>query len=127
MKVEVAASVLLLVNNVHGWPGMKPKAPADDSYIGPACTVGAHNWHPESGPCPNMEQPPAPMPSSNKTHVWPNQFMVDWEFYFVPDDSDVPPYNPLPTTPYNRTTGRTFYYNNPGILFRLKRICLTLP
>jgi hypothetical protein len=60
-----------------------------------------------------MEQPPAPGPYSNNSHVWPNQFIVDWKFYFVPDDSDVPPYTPLPTTPYNVTTGRTYYYNNP--------------
>eukprot|EP00604_Paraphysomonas_vestita_P002380 CAMPEP_0174820604 /NCGR_PEP_ID=MMETSP1107-20130205/4536_1 /TAXON_ID=36770 /ORGANISM="Paraphysomonas vestita, Strain GFlagA" /LENGTH=223 /DNA_ID=CAMNT_0016036253 /DNA_START=236 /DNA_END=907 /DNA_ORIENTATION=- len=59
-----------------------------------------------------MEQPEPPTPSSNNSHTWPNQFIVDWKFYFVPDDSDTPPYNPLPTTPYNVTNGRTYYYNN---------------
>jgi hypothetical protein len=83
------------------------------SYL---CFLGAHNWHPESGACPNMEQPPAPGPSSNNSHVWPNQFVVDWKFYFVPDDSDAPPYLPYPTTPYNVTNGRTYYYNNNGKL-----------
>jgi hypothetical protein len=95
------------------WPGMRPKREGED-YIGPSCTVGAHNWHPESGPCPNMEQPPPPTPTSGHSHVWPNQFIVDWKFYFVPDDSDAPPYDPLPTTPYNVTLGRTYYYNNEG-------------
>jgi hypothetical protein len=96
------------------WPGMRPKARSgnEGDYIGPSCTVGAHNWHPEAGPCPNMEQPPPPTPASGNTHIWPNQFIVDWRFYFVPDDGDVPPYDPLPTTPYNVTTGRTFYFND---------------
>jgi len=39
-------------------------------------------------------------------------FTVEWKFYFVPDDSDVPPYTPYPTTPYNVTNGRSYYYNN---------------
>eukprot|EP00602_Paraphysomonas_sp_CaronLab_P008184 CAMPEP_0185017742 /NCGR_PEP_ID=MMETSP1103-20130426/656_1 /TAXON_ID=36769 /ORGANISM="Paraphysomonas bandaiensis, Strain Caron Lab Isolate" /LENGTH=223 /DNA_ID=CAMNT_0027547309 /DNA_START=179 /DNA_END=847 /DNA_ORIENTATION=+ len=60
-----------------------------------------------------MPQPPPPSPSSNNTHRWPDMFIVNWEFYFVPDDSDEPPYDPLPLTPYNVTTGKTFYYNNP--------------
>jgi hypothetical protein len=110
MRLIVAFTVAAVV---VAWPGMKSKKVKDEAYIGPACTVGAHNWHPESGPCPNMEQPPAPGPSSNVTHVWPNQFVVDWKFYFVPDDSDVPPYTPLPTTPYNVTNGRTYYFNDP--------------
>lgn len=106
--------VLSILGAVCAWPGMKGNklTGEDQDYIGPACTVGAHNWHPESGDCPNMEQPPAPGPYSNNVHVWPNQFIVDWKFYFVPDDSDVPPYTPLPTTDYNVTNGRTYYYNN---------------
>lgn len=105
--------LILTLAVATAWPGMKSKKVEKDDYIGPACTVGAHNWHPESGDCPNMVQPPPPGPSSNKTHVWPNHFIVDWKFYFVPDDSDLPPYTPLPTTSYNVTTGRTYYYNNP--------------
>jgi hypothetical protein len=62
----------------------------------------------------NMIQPSPPTPYSNHTHIWPNQFIVEWEFYFVPDDSDIPPYNPLPSTPYNVTHGRTYYFNDPG-------------
>lgn len=104
---------LAILSAAFAWPGMKHKKVEGQDYIGPACTVGAHNWHPESGDCPNMEQPPAPAPSSNNTHVWPNNFIVDWKFYFVPDDSDTPPYLPLPTTPYNVTTGRTYYHNDP--------------
>lgn len=46
-----------------------------------------------------------------------SQFIVDWKFYFVPDDADAPPYTPLPTTPYNVTNGRTYYYDNPGKIF----------
>lgn len=38
--------------------------------------------------------------------------MVDWKFYFVPDNNDAPPYTPDPTTPFNVTTGRTFYAHN---------------
>lgn len=64
-----------------------------------------------------MEQPAAPAPSSNNTHEWPAQFVVDWKFYFVPDDSDAPPYTPTPKTPYNVTTGRTYYYDNAGKCF----------
>lgn len=125
--------LLSLLGSTFAWPGMKHKKVEGADYIGPACTVGkimimnvlfpfrnlfpffsgAHNWHPESGDCPNMEQPPAPAPSSNNTHIWPNNFIVDWKFYFVPDDNDVPPYLPLPTTPYNVTTGRTYYHNDP--------------
>lgn len=30
------------------------------------------------------------------------------------EPQDVPPYDPLPTTPYNVTTGRTYYYVNEG-------------
>lgn len=62
-----------------------------------------------------MEQPPAPAPYSGVVHTWPSQFVVDWKFYFVPDDSDVPPYTPLPKTDYNVTTGKTYYYNNEGM------------
>ena len=61
-----------------------------------------------------MDQPPAPTPSSENVHVWPDQFTVDWKFYFVPDDTDAPPYTPLPTTPYNMTTGKTYYVTDPG-------------
>jgi hypothetical protein len=122
MKTVAAstAAVLLLGEGVHAWPGMHRSSGGGsgsgsgegEDYIGPACTVGAHNWHPESGPCPNTPQPAAPGPSSGLTHLWPSAFTVQWEFYFVPDDADAPPYTPLPTTPYNVTTGRTFYYNN---------------
>jgi len=59
-----------------------------------------------------MEQPPAPAPYSGNVHTWPSQFVVDWKFYFVPDDSDAPPYTPLPKTDYNVTTGKSYYYNN---------------
>jgi hypothetical protein len=111
MKVLVLIMILAVAT---AWPGMKSKKVESDDYIGPACTVGAHNWHPESGPCPNMDQPPAPGPYSNKTHVWPNQFIVDWKFFFVPDDSDAPPYTPYPKTAYNVTTGKTYYEYNPA-------------
>ncbi len=40
------------------------------------------------------------------------QFSVQWKFYFVPDDSDVPPYTPEPKTPFNVTTGATYYFHN---------------
>ena len=110
-------SILLLASkflNIFSWPGMKrTKSNGDESYIGPPCTVGAHNWHPESGDCPNTEQPPAPGPYSGKTHIWPDQFIVQWKFFFVPDESDTPPYLPEPTTPYNVTAGRTYYFNDP--------------
>jgi len=106
--------LILILAVAVAWPGMKSKKVKGEDYIGPACTVGAHNWHPESGPCPNMDQPPAPGPSTNNTHIWPNQFIVDWKFFFVPDDSDVPPYTPYPTTPYNVTNGRTYYQHNPA-------------
>lgn len=59
-----------------------------------------------------MEQPAAPGPSLNKTHVWPSQFVVQWNFYFVPDESDAPPYTPLPKTAHNTTTGRSYYFND---------------
>lgn len=72
-----------------------------------------------------MEQPEPPAPSSNKTHIWPSQFIVDWDFYFVPDDSDVPPYTPLPKTPYNVTKGKTFYFNNEGKFWWLKSLLLS--
>lgn len=106
----------------HSWPGMRRPATSDETdYIGPSCTVGAHNWHPESGPCPNMEQPPPPTPFSNNTHVWPNSYTIEWEFYFVPDDNDAPPYNPYPTSPYNKTLGKTFYFNDEGsIRYRIQ-------
>ena len=105
-------ALFFFTTTIVAWPGMRHKK-SSESYIGPACTVGAHNWHPESGDCPNMVQPSPPGPSSNRTHVWPAQYSVEWKFYFVPDNSDVPPYNPLPTTPYNVTTGRTYYFNDP--------------
>ena len=71
-----------------------------------------------------MEQPAAPGPSSNNSHVWPSKFTVEWKFYFVPDDNDVPPYNPLPKTDYNMTNGRSYYYNDEGIyLFKIKQDC----
>ena len=110
----VSSSRLLTVAGVaslcQAWPGMRKKTNAEgEEYIGPDCTVGAHNWHP------NMDQPPPPTPSSDNLHVWPDQFVVDWKFYFVPDDADEPPYNPLPTTPYNMTNGKTYYFNDPGI------------
>ena len=109
----------------QAWPGMRKKTTAEgEEYIGPDCTVGAHNWHPESGPCPNMDQPPPPTPSSDNVHVWPDQFMVDWKFYFVADDADEPPYNPLPTTPYNVTNGKTYYFNDPGRVRASLLVCL---
>lgn len=109
-----ACMLSLTILNSVAWPGMRASSNTDEDYIGPACTVGAHNWHPESGPCPNMEQPLAPTPSSNHSHVWPSNFIVDWAFYFVPDDTDAPPYVDLPTTPYNKTTGKTYYFDDEG-------------
>ena len=38
--------------------------------------------------------------------------MVDWKFYFVPDNNDAPPYTPDPKSPFNVTTGRTYYHHN---------------
>lgn len=113
MRITVLAVLALTLAVAAAWPGMKSKKVKGENFIGPSCTVGAHNWHPDAGPCPTMEQPPAPGPYSGNKHVWPNQFIVDWDFYFVPDDSDTPPYLPTPKTPYNHTTGRTYYYNNP--------------
>ena len=49
---------------------------------------------------------------------------MEWNFYFVPDEADVPPYDPVPTTPYNVTSGRTYYYNNEASGERnMKEIC----
>ena len=54
-----------------------------------------------------LEHPPNILPTPP-----PLQFSVQWKFYFVPDDSDTPPYTPDPKTPFNVTTGSTFYYHN---------------
>lgn len=109
------------------WPGMKSAGLGvtphshglgddDASHIGPSCTVGAHGLWPQDGPCPNMAQPSPPpspgIPAHDINHTWPEQFSVQWKFYFVPDDSDTPPYTPDPKTPFNVTTGSTFYYHN---------------
>lgn len=87
-----------------------------------------------------MAQPSPPpsngIPPHPTDHVWPNtvtlcfnrhfahlaacqcvcvvlsQYMVDWKFYFVPDVNDVPPYTPEPSSPFNVTTGRTYYFHN---------------
>ncbi len=61
-----------------------------------------------------MEQPVAPAPYSGNSHTWPAHFIVDWKMYFVADDFDTPPYNPLPKTAYNVTNGRTYYFNDEG-------------
>ncbi|KAL6048270.1 AMOP domain-containing protein [Balamuthia mandrillaris] len=101
---------LLMVGLSHAWPGMRTHSKGGPSRpIGPDCTVGAHTV--AQGPCPNMPQPPPPSGSVGDYHFhhWPSAFQVSWEFFFVPDDKDVPPYLPLPKTAYNRTTGRTFY------------------
>jgi hypothetical protein len=42
-------------------------------------------------------------------HILPDSFTMEWLMYFVPDANDVPPYFPFPTTPYNVTSGRTYY------------------
>jgi hypothetical protein len=43
MRLLVLATAIALS---AAWPGMKAKKVKDEDYIGPACTVGAHNWHP---------------------------------------------------------------------------------
>lgn len=103
------------------WPNMKSSRSGKHSPIGPPCTVQAHNDLNE-GPCPNMPQPPPPVNSSVGTHIWPEYFIVQWFFAFVPDDSDSPPYYPLPSSPYNITTGRTYYHDyNPELGLRNMR------
>lgn len=108
----------LAASAVHAWPGMKssdasfqhPVLPnAQAPPIGPSCTVGAHNsW---GSPCPNMQQPPPPVPTPpHQDHVWADDFIVDWKMYFIPDEADAPPYDPLPASPYNVTNGTTFYH-----------------
>jgi hypothetical protein len=114
------ALVLLMATcSAHAWPGMKSSDPsfkhpvlaaADlGPPIGPSCTVGAHNsW---GSPCPNMKQPPPPVPTPPlQDHVWASSFIVDWNMYFVPDEADAPPYNPLPKTAFNVTRGTTYYH-----------------
>ena len=105
----------------HAWPGMKstnasfqhPAVSVDSearaSPIGPSCTVGAHNsW---GSPCPNTKQPAPPVPTPPlQDHVWASDFIVDWKMYFVPNQTDTPPYAPLPTSPYNVTRGTTYYH-----------------
>lgn len=58
-----------------------------------------------------MPQPAPPGPAPvHASYRWPNDFVVDWKMYFVPDPSDTPPYYPLPKTAYNVTRGRTWYH-----------------
>jgi len=116
VSVSVSVSVyvcvfIALLYEVNAWPGMQRRIKdGDGPDVGPVCTVNAHGWWPDEGPCPNMPQPPPPVNTSTVEHVWPNNFIVQWSFVFVPDDSDAPPYTPLPRTPFNMTTGRTYYH-----------------
>jgi hypothetical protein len=100
-------------SSAAAWPGMGQRGGegAADEHIGPSCTVNAHGSFPDDGPCPNMEQPPAPngtLPPTRE-HKIPARFTMEWSMYFVPDASDAPPYFPEPQTPFNVTTGRTYY------------------
>lgn len=58
MLAALALSVFVCL--ATAWPGMKSKTTASGPKIGPVCTVGAHGWWPDAGPCPNMKQPSAP-------------------------------------------------------------------
>jgi hypothetical protein len=113
----IATSVLMGLGLANAWPGMSmSKFEEGQDWVGPPCTVGAHNWHPEVGDCPNMEQPepPAPVDQRNvKLHRWTDEFSVDWKMYFVPDPDDEPPYVTAPKTTHTVTTGRTYYKHDP--------------
>jgi hypothetical protein len=102
---------LLLCGSIIAWPGMKHSKPKDkhDDPVGPSCTVKAHNFFPNE-PCPNMPQPPPPKNTSTTQHTWPSAFVVQWYFTFSIDDDDAPPYYPFPKTPFNFTTGRSYYH-----------------
>jgi len=96
------------------WPGMKAQSHQglNQPKIGPTCTVGAHGWWPDAGPCPNMIQPPPPNGTLPSTYPYrfPPNFIMDWQMYFVPDIKDVPPYpDGKPTSPYNVSNGKTYY------------------
>lgn len=80
----------------------------------PVCTMGAHARFPTAaGPCPNMEQPAALGPApTHALYRYPNNFVHEWRMFFIPDETDTPPYgdnNLVPRTAYNVTTGRTYY------------------
>ena len=89
------------------WPGLGERN-TDASRIGPDCTVNAHGQ--ATGQCPNMKQPDAPGPAPTQAHEWPEQFIVDWKFYFLMDEADKPPYaSGAPSSPHNVTKGTTWY------------------
>lgn len=132
-----AVHLSFMTDGAHAWPGFKPasasspsspffSAPAFSSssfaqqgggaIIGPPCTLGAHNSPPVklAGKCPNMKQPKPPAsPFRHARHEWPTEFIVDWNMYFVMDNDDAPPYFPSPTSPYNVTSGTTYYSHDP--------------
>jgi len=99
---------LLTLWEVNSWPHLaqlrnnnEPDPSA--SFIGPTCTLGAHNWHPGVGePCPSAPHDPV-------LHYWPSQFITQWHFYYVFDLNYPPPYNPFPTHNYTVTKGQTYY------------------
>jgi len=73
----------------------------------PAETTGEQTMI--DSPVEGETQPPPPKNTTTSSHMWPQYYTVQWIFAFVPDDNDAPPYFPLPRTPYNLTTGRTYY------------------
>lgn len=115
MARVIVAMVTVLACGVGAWPGMRRDKGSEGApaMIGPTCTLEAHSgpWL-DAGPCPNMKQPARPPGSGPpvRNHTWPTAFVVDWEFVFVADEHDPPPYNPRPKSPHNVSYGHTYYH-----------------
>jgi len=100
-------SLVGLFHSTLAYPGMKNKALGVDdpaSFIGPSCTLGAHNWHPEIN-----ESCPSTAIETPVLHYWPSQFTTQWTFYYIDDYDYAPPYDPLPTRNFTFSTGQTYY------------------